>query len=70
MCTKQIIFICHFVCISVQCLVREVTVLNKGSLYQGCVYVSKGGCVPINLLNKMPNLIKKIKKPIIRKKGK
>ena len=50
MCTKQRIFIWHFVCIAVQYLVGEVTVLQEGPLFQVGVYVSKGGCVPINLL--------------------
>ena len=45
LCTKQRIFIWCFVCISMQCLVRQVTVLKEGPLFQGCVYVSKGGCV-------------------------
>ena len=58
---------CMYTC---QYLVREVTELKEGPLFLVGVYVSKGGCVPINLLNKMPHLIKKIKKPIIRKKGK
>ena len=31
-------------------LVGEVTVLTEGPLFQGGVYVSKGGCVSINLL--------------------
>ena len=30
-------------------LVGEVTVLTEGPLFQGGVYVSKGGWVPINL---------------------
>ena len=34
-------------------LFKEVTVLNEGPLSQGCMYISKGGCVPINLLNLM-----------------
>ena len=42
----------YFVCITVQYLVREVTVLLEGSLFQGGGYVSKGGCVPKNLLIK------------------
>ena len=50
MCTKQRIFIWHFVCIAVQYLVGEVTVLQEGPLFQVGVYVSKSGCVPINLL--------------------
>ena len=40
----------HFVCITLQYLIREVTILNEGPLLQGCVYVLTGGWVPINLL--------------------
>ena len=32
-----------------QYLVREITVLKEGPLFEVGVYVSKGGCVPINL---------------------
>ena len=47
---KARIFIWHYVCICVQYLVREVTVLKERPLFNVGVYVSKGGKVPINLL--------------------
>ena len=39
-----------FVCLSVQYLVREVTVRKEGPLFQVGVNVSKGGCTYISLL--------------------
>ena len=49
-CTEQKIFILHFVSIRVQYLIRKVMVLKERPLFHVGVYVSKGGCVPINLL--------------------
>ena len=46
----QILFIWQFICITVKYLAGEFTVLKEGALFHGCVYVSKGGCVPKNLL--------------------
>ena len=40
----------HFVCIRVQHLGREVTVLKEGPIFQVGVYVSKVWWVPIKLL--------------------
>ena len=55
-CTYQGIFTWNFVMIIVHYLVGEVTALKEGPLFQEWVYVSKGRCVPINLLNKMNTL--------------
>ena len=47
-----------FLCMSVQYLVWRITVLKAGPLFQGVVYVSKGGCVPINYHKLVCSLIK------------
>ena len=56
LCTKQRILLFHFECLNVRCLAMEAKVLEEVPLFQVIVYVSKGGCAPINLL-KMPRII-------------
>ena len=47
---KQRILIFHIVRKGVQYLVTEITMIKVEPPFQVGVYVSKGGCVPINLL--------------------